>query len=184
MTLTTKVRGARSVFRSVGLVVALACAAAPASGQVLYGTIVGNVKDGTQAAVPGATVTIIDVRTNVARETATNESGAYTIANVLPGNYTVKISLTGFKEFSQTDVHVTNNDVTRVDATLEVGSLSETVTVAAQAAPLQTDKTDVHKQITAQEITDLPLNDYMNYQSLLDLVPGTTPSDFQNAVTA
>jgi hypothetical protein len=157
--------------------------ASPVNGQALYGTIVGNVKDTTDAAVPGATVTVLNVKTNTSREIVTNDSGAYTISNLLAGTYTVKISLTGFKEFTQTEVNVSNNDVTRVDATLQVGNLSETVTVAAVATPLQTDKTDVHKEITAQEITDLPLNDYMNYQALLDLVPGTTPSDFQNAVT-
>jgi hypothetical protein len=163
--------------------VALLSLASPSlDAQVLYGTIVGNVKDTTQAAVPGATVTIINPKTNVTREAITNESGAYTVSNIIPGPYTVKVSLTGFKEFSQTDVQVSINTVTRVDATLDVGSISETVTVAAQATPLQTDKTDVNKEISSKEITDLPLGQYRNYQSLLDLVPGVTPSGFQNAV--
>jgi len=155
----------------------------PTYGQVLYGTLVGNVKDPSGAAVPGATVTVVNTGTNVSRETITNETGAYTLSNILPGAYTLKVTLTGFKEFTQTGVQVTLNNVARVDATLEVGNLTETVTVAAQATPLQTDKTDVHKELSTKEITDLPLNQYRNYQSLIDLVPGTTPSDFQNAVT-
>ena len=174
----------RSVHLCVSMLAALAFLVPEiARGQVLYGTIVGNVKDASQAAVPGATVSIVNPRTSVSRETITNEAGAYTLSNVAPGIYTLKVSLTGFKEFTQTNVEVTLNNVTRVDAALEVGNLSETVTVAAQATPLQTDKTDVHKELTSKEITDLPLNEYRNYQSLLDLVPGTTPSDFQNAVT-
>jgi hypothetical protein len=151
--------------------------------QVLYGTMVGNIKDSSAAAVPGASVTVTNRLTNQSREAITNDTGDYTLTNLQPGTYTVKVSLPGFKEFTQTDVQVANNVITRVDATLEVGTLSETITVAAQATPLQTDKTDVNKEISTKEITDLPLNEYGNYQSLLDLVPGTTPSDFQNAVT-
>jgi hypothetical protein len=153
-----------------------------ADAQVLYGTLVGDVKDSTGAIIPGATVTILNLKTNQSREVVTTETGGYTASNLLPGTYSVKVSLTGFKQFEQTDVEVTLNNITRVNITLELGNLSETVTVAAQAAPLQTDKSDVHKEITSKEVTDLPLNQYRNYQSLLDLVPGATPSDFQNAV--
>ncbi len=151
--------------------------------QVLYGAIVGTVKDASEAAVPGATVSITNTQTNQTRETLTSETGDYTISNVLAGNYTVKITLPGFKEFVKTDVLVTVNNVSRVDAALEVGEVSDTVTVAGGATPLQTDKTDVHKELTSKEVTDLPINIYRNYQSLIDLVPGTTPARFQNAVT-
>ena len=176
-------KGIRIALSSGALTMALLSFASPSlDAQVLYGTIVGNVKDTSQAAVPGATVTIISPKTNVTREAITNESGTYSVSNVIPGAYTVKVSLTGFKEFSQTDVQVSINNVTRVDATLDVGNISETVTVAATATPLQTDKTDVNKEISSKEITDLPLGQYRNYQSLLDLVPGVTPSAFQNAV--
>jgi hypothetical protein len=161
----------------------LVCGAANLSdAQVLYGTLVGDVKDSTGGVVPGANVTLLNLQTNQSREVVTSESGSYTASNLLPGRYSIKISVTGFKQFEQTDIQVTNNTITRVNITLELGNLSETVTVAAQATPLQTDKSDVHKEITSKEVTDLPLNDYRNYQSLLDLVPGTTPSDFQNAV--
>ena len=155
----------------------------PGAAQVLYGTIVGNVTDASGAAVPGATVTITNKLTNVSRETITNEVGAYTLSNVLAGTYTVKVTLTGFKESTKTDVLVTLNNVTRVDAPLEVGTVSETITVAGEATPLQTDKTDVHKELTTKEVTDLPLSTYRNYQSLIDLVPGSTPARYQNAVT-
>src|SRR5438093_39387 len=67
--------------------------------QVLYGTIVGNVKDASEAGVPGATVTVTNKDTNVSRETITNEAGVYSLANVPAGTYSVKIILTGFKEF-------------------------------------------------------------------------------------
>jgi hypothetical protein len=66
---------------------------------------------------------------------------------------------------------------------MKVGAVSETVTVGAEAAVLQTDKTDVSKEISTREITSLPLSGYRNYQSLIDLVPGAMPSRFQNAVS-
>src|SRR5205814_2751590 len=74
----------------------------PTYAQVLYGTLVGNVKDASGAAAPGATVTIVNTSTNVSRETITNETGTYTLSNILPGAYTLKVTLTGFKEFTQT----------------------------------------------------------------------------------
>src|SRR6266545_8292589 len=111
-------RWGRSTLLLISLVAVLSCVVAEtARAQVLYGTVVGNVKDTSQAAVPGATVTIINPKTNVTREAITNESGTYSVSNVIPGSYTVKVALTGFKEFLQTDVQVTINNVTRVDIT-------------------------------------------------------------------
>ena len=76
----------RSVLVLISVALLLACIVPGAArGQVLYGTIVGYVKDTSQAAVPGATVTIINPKTNVTREAITNESGTYTVSNVLPG---------------------------------------------------------------------------------------------------
>ncbi|HEY3129502.1 MAG TPA: TonB-dependent receptor [Acidobacteriota bacterium] len=151
--------------------------------QVLYGSIVGNVTDPSQAAVPGATVKIINTQTNQVREALTGDTGAFSFSDVPAGTYAVKVGLPGFKEFVKTDVLVTVNNVSRVNAMLQVGEVSEMVTVAGGAIALQTDKTDVHKELTSKEVTDLPINIYRNYQSLIDLVPGTTPARFQNAVT-
>ena len=74
------------------------------------------------------------------------------------------------------------NNVTRADLRLEVGALTESVTVEASAAVLQTTKTDVNVNLQAQEIGNLPLSGYRNFQSLVNLVPGATPVRFQNAV--
>src|SRR5262249_27253404 len=78
---------------------------------------------------------------------------------------------------------VSANTVARVDVGLEVGGVNEVVTVEGVGALLQTDKGDLHAELKSQEITNLPLGNYRNYQSLLNLVPGTTPAAFQNAVT-
>ena len=71
----------------------------------------------------------------------------------------------------------------RVDVTLEVGTITETVTVASDAKLLQTDKADLHTELKAKEIVNLPLNQYRNYQTLINLVPGATPAVFQNDQT-
>jgi hypothetical protein len=154
---------------------------ATAEAQVLYGTIVGNIKDSTGAVVPGATVSATNVGTNQTREAISNDAGMYTFSNLQPGNYTLKVVVQGFKEFVQMSVQVTVNNISRVDVTLDVGARTDTVTVSAQSAVLQTDKADVHKELNATDITNLPTNMYRNYQSLIDLVPGSTPSGFQNA---
>jgi hypothetical protein len=161
----------------------LVLSAPPVIGQILYGSVVGVVKDAQGATVPGATVTIVNKETNLTRETTTNGEGNYTLSNVLPGQYDVKISLTGFRELVRSNVPVTIGQISRVDATLEVGTLSETVTVASEAQLLQTDKADVHTELKSTEITAMPLNRFRNYQALMNLVPGTTPMAFGNAET-
>jgi hypothetical protein len=157
--------------------------ATPARAQVLYGSIVGNVRDPQGAVIPGATVTIVNKATNLTRETTTDAEGAYNLVNVLPGPYDVKVSLTGFREALRTNVPVSIGQISRVDLTLEVGALTETVTVQSAAELLQTDKADVSTELKADSITQMPLNRFRNYQALINLVPGTTPMSFGNAET-
>jgi hypothetical protein len=157
--------------------------AGSSEAQGLYGSLVGNVTDTTNAAVPGATVTAVQQQTNLSREVSTNEEGAYRFVNLPPGDYTVKVGLAGFKEFIKENVPVTPNTVSRVDVGLEVGQLAEAVTVQSERALLQTDTADIHSELGAKEVGDLPLGNYRNYQKLLDLVPGATPARMQNAIT-
>ena len=165
------------------LVVAILAFAGPADAQVLFGSIVGNVTDTSQASVPGATVTAIHESTNLARETTTTGDGAYAFANLQEGNYTVRISLQGFKESVREQVPVSPNTISRVNVTLEVGALTETVTVQSERTLLQTDRGDLTSIIESDEIQALPMGNYRNYQTLLNLVPGVTPGRFQNAIT-
>ena len=95
---------ARSILRLTIMRLAAAgmiLSASPVKAQILYGTIVGNVKDSQGAVIPGATVTATNTETNLTRETVTNEEGAYSLTNVLPGPYDVKITMTGFREAIQ-----------------------------------------------------------------------------------
>jgi hypothetical protein len=154
-----------------------------AYAQTLYGSIVGNVRDTSGAAVPGATISIRDKSTGLERTSVSNETGSYSFTNVLQGTYDVKVSLQGFKEFQQTDVPVTIGQISRVDVSLELGALTETITVASDAQLLQTDKATVSTEIKSKELVSLPLNQFRNYQALINLVPGASPATFQNAET-
>ena len=152
-----------------------------ADAQALYGSIVGNVTDAQGATVPGVTLTATNTGTGLEVETVTDGDGAYTFRNLLPGTYDVKAALTGFREHKETGITVTAGNPVRINIALAVGALTETVQVAADTTLLQTDKADLSTQLNSKEITDLPLNQYRNYQALLNLVPGTTPAQFQNA---
>ncbi|WP_162271402.1 TonB-dependent receptor [Luteitalea pratensis] len=153
---------------------------ANASAQALYGTIAGTVTDDSGAAIPGATVTVVNEGTGLQVSGVTDETGAYAIRNLQPGTWTVKASLQGFKEYIQTGVPVAQNDVSRVDGKLEVGALTESVTVTTDSALLKTDKADVSVNLKPADVVNLPLNQYRNYQGLMNLVPGATPTVTQN----
>jgi hypothetical protein len=167
--------------RSGALLLLLPALAGRAEAQALYGSVVGRVSDASQAAVPDMPVTIVHRETDIARETTTRRDGAYRFVNVVPGTYTVRVTLAGFKEHVEKDVQVTPSHVARVDVALEVGTLSEAIHVESERALLQTDTGDLRAELKAGEITALPLGNYRNYQTLLNLVPGTTPAHFQNS---
>src|SRR5688500_8561402 len=140
--------------------------AAPGEAQVLYGSITGAVRDPSDAAIPGATVTATQKETNLTREATTTAEGLYSFTNVPAGTYTVKVALTGFRAYQKTDVPLSAGEIARVDVKLEVGQLTENVTVQSEAQLLQTDKADVSTQLKSAEISAMPLNQFRNYQEI------------------
>ncbi len=160
----------------------LLMAAAPLRAQVLYGSIVGTVQDRSQAVIAGAKVTITNTGTSQVRETVTNSAGVYAFTNVFPGTYNLSVSAEGFRTYTEENIAVTVNVARRTDVTLDVGQVTEKVTVEATALTLQTEKTDVHVELTSHTVVNLPLPVYRNYQSLINLTPGATPGVFQNSV--
>jgi hypothetical protein len=164
------------------LVVAILALAGPSDAQVIYGSIVGTVTDTSAAATPGAGVTAIHTGTNLARETSTGGDGGYSFVSLQEGFYTVRVTLQGFKEFVEESVPVTPGSVSRVDIVLQVGALTETVTVQSERTLLQTDTGDLHTTIEGDVVQKVSLGAYRNYQSILNLTPGVTPGRFQNAV--
>ena len=153
-----------------------------AGAQVLYGSVSGTITDQTGAAVARAHVVATNRATSVQREAETDENGHYRIPDLPPGSYDLKVTATGFKPLTQTGLTITANTVTDVDISLQVGAVSEQVTVEASTVTLQTEKTDLHTDLTEKAILDMPLNQYRNFQTLINLVPGATPGVFQNAI--
>ena len=157
------------------LLIALCALASPAVGQVLYGSIVGNVVDETRGNLPGATITILHNESGQSRETVSDSMGAYRFTAVQPGTYTVTVKLEGFRTFTRQDVAVTLNSVARVDVPLQVGQLSEAVTVTAERPLLQTDRAEVRSELQSNQLVNLPVSLNRNYQHLFRVLPGFTP---------
>ncbi|MGH9846094.1 MAG: TonB-dependent receptor domain-containing protein, partial [Blastocatellia bacterium] len=147
--------------------------------QVLYGSMVGNVRDNNDAAVSGATVKITNKATNQTRETLTNSEGGYGFSTVQTGVYEITVGKQGFKTITRSNVEVTLNNITRSDISLEVGQVSETISVTADAALLQTDRAEVRAELTSQTLQNLPIPAGRNYQNLFRTLPGINPP--QNA---
>ena len=83
--------------------------------------------------------------------------------------------MAGFKKYTESEVKVTLNTITRVDVKLDVGELTETVTVAAEVAQLQTDRAEVKSEIVSKVLRELPVVTGRNYQQLFGTLPGITP---------
>jgi hypothetical protein len=168
------------------LCLALLLVSQPATAQVLYGSLTGAVTDASGAPVPNANVEALNVETGIPKTTATNEAGVYTLTTLQPGKYQVTIAAASFAKVIETGIVVNVNAVTRVNAELKVASVTENVTVTAAAEAMQTDRGDVHADITTRQLTDLPIvgSAGRNFESLLKLVPGITPPAEQNSTAA
>ena len=154
---------------------ALAAAISSANAQVLYGTLTGNVTDPSSAAVPDAKVEATNVGTGVNYNATTDERGAYLFTNLQNGVYKITVSSKSFRTFVVDQVEVLANQVRRVNMQLQIAATTETVEIRAASVVLQTDKADVHSEVTQQEVQQLPYQggEGKNFQSLLLLIPGT-----------
>src|SRR5256886_1029572 len=142
------------------------------SGQVTTATIVGTVTDPGGAVVPSAQVTARNADTGLTRTAASNDEGSYRIEFLPVGKYSVEVALAGFKKALVSDIVLQVNDTARVDISLTVGQVSETVTIAESASPaINTSTAEIGRTIQSAEITQLPLVE-RNVYTLLDLTPG------------
>ena len=155
---------------------------APASAQVLNGSIVGQVADASNAAVPGATVRLTQRETNQTRTATTNASGEYSFPTLPGGLYDVVIGKEGFQTFTAQGVSVAVGQVARVDGALRIGAVSETVSVTGESAVLQTDRSEVRSEVTATQLANLPTPLGRSYENLLITVPGLSPPSNQHSV--
>lgn len=136
-------------------------------------TILGTVTDPSGATVAGADVTVLNVATNIAINTKSNDAGAYAVPNLLPGTYNITIKLQGFQTISVPNVVVAAGDRRRADASLVVGAVNETVEISTAPPMLQTDASSIGSNVTARAVQDLPLNG-RNFINLVQVMPGAT----------
>lgn len=157
------------------VLVALVLVLAPtgANAQTTNAAIVGDVTDESGALVPGANVTVTNLSTGVQREISTNERGAYRAYPVQPGTYDVAASSEGFKTRLRTGIIVEVAATVKVDLSLELGQVTETVEVTGQIPVLQTQDASVGGTVTTSEIERIPVNG-RNYTRLILMMPGTS----------
>jgi hypothetical protein len=157
---------------SAMLAVLLAVLSVPGSSQT-FGEITGRVVDSSGAAAPDATVAITSISTNAVRQTTSNETGDYTFPSLPPGVYNVRVERQGFKTEEANNVQVQVQQSVRLDFTLQVGQVSESVVVSASAVALQAENATVGTVIENKRIVELPLNG-RNYLQLVSLTPNVT----------
>ena len=160
---------ARSLSAAALLLSLLPCGA-PAQ---TLGTVTGEVRDSSGAAVVQAAITVRNTATNGIRNATTNDEGQYTIPALVPGMYEVKAEHAGFKVSTRTGIELQVQQTARVDFALEVGQVSETVEVTSAVPLLTTEDATVGTVIEQKRITDLPLNG-RNFFSLVALSPNVT----------
>jgi hypothetical protein len=143
-------------FGVVGLGLFL-CAGVPAMAQLTTGTITGSVTDPSGAAVPGATITVKNVDTGASRSTVSGPTGRYEIASLPTGQYEVAATSTGFQASVRTGIQLTLGRIAVVDHSLQVGEVTQSVTVTGEAPLIETTTATVSAVITAQQIENAPM---------------------------
>ena len=143
---------------------------AVAAAQVDRATLTGVVTDRSGAVLPGATVTLTNLSTNVASDQATTGTGSFLFVNLIPGRYEIAVSLTGFRKTSQI-VPLEVGQRARVDLSLEVGALNEVVTVQESSSLINANDAMLGGIVTQKQVANLPLA-IRNWDDLLALVPG------------
>ncbi len=142
--------------------------------QAITAKVVGTVTDPSGAAVPGAAVAIQNVQTNQARTTKTNEVGNYEFSFLPIGAYTLTVESAGFQKAEVSQFQLSVDQVARVNVQLNVGEVTEKVSVEASAVALQTETTNVGTVIDSQKVVELPLNG-RSFVQLALLTPGVNP---------
>src|SRR3984893_8151312 len=140
------------------------------------GSIAGFVKDQSGAMISGAKLTLLNVSTNAKEEAASDSNGGFQFLQLAPAVYSLQVEASGFKKEVVNGVLVQVDQITHLDATLQVGSVAETIEVLSEATPLlESDRSTLSNVIDSQVISDMPLN-ARQYLDLALLTPGVLPS--------
>lgn len=161
-------------FSSIALLFLLAPFDGTAWAQATTGDIAGRILDASQQVVPGATVSARNEGTGVTRSTVSTSTGDYLLTLLPPGRYTVKAELQGFKTATSSGVEVNVGRTLTLSFALEVGNITDTITVSSQATPIETTRSDLGGVVTPKEIQNLPVLN-RTFASLATVMPEARP---------
>jgi hypothetical protein len=157
--------------RALGGCLAFLLLSLPLFSQTYTGRILGTVRDKTEAAMVGATVSITDVQRNVTRTLVTDSAGEYVAPDLAPGTYKIRVEAKGFKAMERQNILLEVASDVRVDFVMQPGEARETVVVTEEVPLLNTTSASLGGTLSNEEINELPLNG-RNYENLLQLRPG------------
>src|SRR6266403_66284 len=168
----------------IAVVLCLVCMSATPSAraQAVYGSITGTVTDAQGSGVAGAKVVVTSVTKGTTEEVTTNENGSYSVTHLTPDTYKVHIEAAGFKAYEVASARVDVDSTVRVDAQLQVGSVTQSVEVTGEIPQLQTEKTDVATVFQSRTVEDLPIYN-RNFTTLQLLSPGAQRLNWGHAAS-
>ena len=152
------------------VVIALPCATVEA--QEIFASLTGNVTDPQGAALPGVTVTVQNVDTNLSSQTVTDSQGGYTVSKLQPGPYRLTAALQGFNTYVRTGIILRTAETGTINVKLVLGAVSEAITVSATLSAVETNESTLSQTMDNKKVSELPLNGRQVYM-LLQLTPGT-----------
>lgn len=143
-------------------------------GQTFFGSLVGTVNDASASAVAQANVSLVNIGTSERRTSKTDASGNYQFVNVPPGQYRAEVESPGFRRFVRDGITIEVQSAVRIDVSMQLGDVSQTVEVTGQTPLLQTENASLGQVVEARKVLEMPLNG-RNVFSLVSLVPGVVP---------
>jgi len=146
----------------------------PVIAQTTAATVTGAVSDASGASIPGATVALQDLQTHLESRVVTNSAGFYRISGLLPGYYRATVTKEGFKSVVRDGIQLHGQDEVALNYSLQVGSITESITVTTGEPLLQSESATVSTVIEEQQIQNTPLNG-RNVMNLSALTPGVVP---------
>jgi hypothetical protein len=149
-------------------------------GQTYFGSILGTITDSSGGVVPGATITLTNLGTNEKHSKPTDPAGFYEFLNLVPGSYRIEADQKGFKHLIRGPVVLEVNGAVRIDVTMEVGALGQTIEVTAATPLLEPVTSSIGEVVAERKVEELPLNG-RNPLSLVALVPGVVPQGFSQS---
>jgi len=158
-------------FRACWYFLLLLCFVPALHAQTTTGRILGSVRDQSASSISGATVTVTDVDRGLTRTATTADTGDFTVANLPPGNYKIRVESKGFKAIERSNVLLEVNKDLRLEFELQPGSVVDTVTVTEEVPLLDVTTNTLGGTLSNKEINDLPLNG-RDFQNLATLRPG------------